>query len=136
MIDGCDNVVPFYSLASGASNHGKKKLFPIAVRYWTPKNGVENEVLDFYDDPDETSAGIANKIKAKLTENSLSLENISSYSADNASVNFGKHNSVFQKLRQLNPSIQRANCPAHILHNCAKQAADKLSWTSIWRVLL
>jgi hypothetical protein len=54
------------------------------------------------------------------------LENISSYSADNASANFGKHNAVFQKLQQLNPPIQRANCPAHILHNCAKQAADKL----------
>jgi hypothetical protein len=54
------------------------------------------------------------------------LENISSYSADNASVNFGKHNSVFKKLQQLNPSIQRANCPAHIKHNCAKQAPDKL----------
>jgi hypothetical protein len=118
--------VPFYSLASDASNHGNKKRFSIAVRYWTPKNGVENKVLDFYDDPDETSAGIANQIKARLTENSLSVENISSYSADNASVNFGKHNSVFQKLQQLNPSIQRANCPAHILHNCAKQAADKL----------
>jgi hypothetical protein len=121
MIDGCDNVVPFYSLASDASNHGIKTLFPIAVRYWTPKNGVENKVLDFYDDPNETSAGIANQIKARLTENSLSLENISSYSADNASVNFGNHNSVFQKLQQLNPSIQRANCPAHIL-----QTADKL----------
>jgi hypothetical protein len=107
-------------------SHKKKKLFPIAVRYWTPKNGVENKVLDFYDDPDETSAGIANPIKARLTENLLSLENISSYSANNASVNFGKRNSVFQKLQQLNPSIQQANCPAHILHNCAKQAADKL----------
>jgi hypothetical protein len=42
-----------------------------------PKNGVENKVLDFYDDPDETSAGITNQIKARLTENSLSLENIS-----------------------------------------------------------
>jgi hypothetical protein len=125
MVNGCDNVVPFYLLASDASNHGNKKLFPIAVRYWTPKNGVENKFLDFYDDPDETSAGIANQIKARLTENSLSLENISSYSADNASVNFGKHNSVFQKLQQLNPSV-RANCPAHILHDCAKQAADKL----------
>jgi hypothetical protein len=118
--------VPFYSLASDASNHGFKKLFPIAVRYWMPENRVENKVLNFYDDPDETSAGTANQIKARLTGNSLSLENISSYSADNASVNFGKHNSVFQKPQQLNPSIQRANCPAHILHNCAKQAANKL----------
>jgi hypothetical protein len=126
MIDGCDTVVPFYSLASDASNRGNKKLFPVAFRYRTPKNGVENKVLDFYDDPVETCAGIANQIKARLTENSLSMENISSYLADNASVHFGKHNSVFQKLQQLNPATQRANCPAHILHNCAKQAADKL----------
>jgi hypothetical protein len=106
MVDGCDNVVLFYLLASDASNHGNKKLFPSAVRYWTPKNGVENKVFDFYDDPDEISTGITNQIKARLTENSLSLENISSYSADKASINFGKHNSVFQKLQQLNPSIQ------------------------------
>jgi hypothetical protein len=125
MIDGCDSVVPFHSLASGASNRGNKKLFAIAVRYWTSKNGVENKVLDFYDDPDETSTGIANKIKARLTEFTV-LGKHESYSADNAIVNFGKHNSVLQKLQQLNPSIQRANCPAHILHNCAKQAADKL----------
>jgi hypothetical protein len=76
MIDGCDNVVPFYSLSNDASNRGNKKLFPVAVRYWTPKNGIEYKVLDFYDDPDETSAGIANQIKARLTENLLSLENI------------------------------------------------------------
>jgi hypothetical protein len=61
-------------VASDASNHGRTKPFPDALKYWTPKRIVENEVLCFYDDPDETSAGISQEIKKKrLLENSLVL---------------------------------------------------------------
>lgn len=51
---------------------------------------------------------------------------ISAYTADNASVNYGKYNSVFQKLKADNSGIIKANCMAHIVHNGAKDAGDRL----------
>ena len=47
--------------------------------------------------------------------------------ADNASVNFGKHNSVFQKLREVNPHISKGNCKCHLIHNTLKNANKILS---------
>ncbi|XP_046896474.1 uncharacterized protein LOC124487236 [Hypomesus transpacificus] len=52
---------------------------------------------------------------------------ISAYTADNASVNYGKNNSVYQKLKAENSGIIKANCMAHIVHNCAKHAGDMLN---------
>ncbi|RXN24084.1 zinc finger protein 862-like [Labeo rohita] len=118
---------PFFSVASDASNHGTTKLFPLSVRYWTPDLGVQMKVLDFYDDSDETSAAIHNQIVTKLEENGLGLDMISAYSADNASLNYGRYNSVFQKLKENNGCILKANCVAHIVHNSAKHAGDRLN---------
>ncbi|KAK7879558.1 hypothetical protein WMY93_033730 [Mugilogobius chulae] len=117
---------PFYSVASDASNHCSTKLFPLAVRYWTPEVGLKSIVYDFYEDSEETAASIHLQIMNKLKENNLELERISSYTADNASVNYGKFNSVYQKLKIDNPGILKANCVAHIVHNCAKHASDSL----------
>lgn len=117
--------MPFFSVASDASNHGTTKLFPLSVCYWTPDLGVQTKVLDFYDDSDETSAAIPNQIVTKLEENGLGLDMISAYSADNASLNYGRYNSVFQKLKENNSCILKANCVAHIVHNSAKHASAK-----------
>jgi hypothetical protein len=57
----------------------------------------------------------------------LSIQKVSAFSADNASVNYGKHSSVFQNLKKVNDRIITANCPAHILYNAAKKAADKMT---------
>ena len=46
---------------------------------------------------------------------------VSAYSADNASINFGKDNGVYKKLCASNEHILPAVCPAHILHNTAKK---------------
>ncbi|XDV50682.1 hypothetical protein PO909_019698 [Leuciscus waleckii] len=118
---------PFFSVASDASNHGTTKLFPLSVRYWTPDLGVQTKVLDFRDDSDETSVAIHNQIVTKLEENGLGLDMISAYSADNASLNYGRYNSVFQKLKENNNCILNANCVAHIVHNSAKHAGDRLN---------
>uniref|UniRef100_A0A3B3QSD6 DUF4371 domain-containing protein n=1 Tax=Paramormyrops kingsleyae TaxID=1676925 RepID=A0A3B3QSD6_9TELE len=117
---------PFFSVASDASNHGSTKLFPLAVRYWTPEFGLMNRVLDFYEDSAETSESIHHQITSKLKENGLRLEMISAYTADNASVNYGKYKSVYQKLKADNAGIIKANCMAHIVRNGAKYAADRL----------
>lgn len=64
------------------------------------------------------SASIHRQIMNKLKENYLQLDMISAYTADNVSVNYGKHNSVFQKLKAENSGI--------IMANCVKYAGDRL----------
>lgn len=87
----------------------------------------QDTVLDFYEDSDETSASIHRQITSKLEENGLKLDMISAYTGDNASVNYGKYNSVFQKLKEDNSGIIKANCIAHLVHSCAKHAGDRLN---------
>ena len=51
---------------------------------------------------------------------------MSAYTADNARVNYGKHKSVYQKLKLAQNDINSANCLAHVLHNASKFAAAKM----------
>ena len=118
--------LPFFSIASDASNHGTTKLFPLAVRFYTPEHGVQNKLLDFYDDHKDDSEAIFSQVVSRLQEKNLGLERVSAYSADNASVNYGVHKSVYKKLKDENGAIIKANCAAHILHNCGRHSGDKL----------
>ncbi|KAJ4929630.1 hypothetical protein JOQ06_018653, partial [Pogonophryne albipinna] len=56
----------------------------------------------------------------------LDVKKMSAYAADNASVNYGKHNSVYQKLKLAQKDVLAANCLAHILHNATRYAASNL----------
>lgn len=58
----------------------------------------------------------------------LDIAYVSAYSADNASVNFGVHNSVFQKLKAENGGILKANCICHVIHNAGRNACKALSF--------
>ena len=49
------------------------------------------------------------------------------YSAENASVNYRVHHSVYQYLKVDQPNLLKANCCAHLVHNCLKNAASKLN---------
>jgi thiamine biosynthesis protein ThiC len=49
------------------------------------------------------------------------------FSADNASVNYGKYSLVLPNLKKVKDGIIAANFPAHVLHNAAKKAADKMA---------
>ncbi|KAL6490104.1 hypothetical protein MHYP_G00004490 [Metynnis hypsauchen] len=114
---------PFFSVASDASNHSTTKLFPLSLRYWTPQLGLKSKILDLYEDNHESAATIHRQITSKLEENGLQLDMISAYTADNANVNYGKNNSVFQKLKADNSGIIKANCMAHI---CLHSAPEEL----------
>ena len=46
----------------------------------------------------------------------LDIRHIPSYAADDANVNFGKHDSVYQLLSSANNHIRNANCTAYIAH--------------------
>uniref|UniRef100_A0A8C6NU33 Uncharacterized protein n=1 Tax=Nothobranchius furzeri TaxID=105023 RepID=A0A8C6NU33_NOTFU len=114
-----------YSLATDASNKGTTKCFPIVLRYFHFEEGVQNALLDFYSDSNETSEAITNQLLAKLEMSGLNLQKLSAYTADNASVNYGKHNSVYQKLKLAQNDVL-ASCLAHILHNATRYAAGNL----------
>jgi hypothetical protein len=42
-----EDLTPYFSIASDASNHGSSKMFPVAIKFWTPQDGMQNRVLDF-----------------------------------------------------------------------------------------
>ena len=118
--------VPF-SLQTDASNKGNRKMFPLAVQFFNTEKGIVKKLIDFVENADESAEGIVNSIQSSLDNLGLNLDNVSAFSADNANVNYGIHNSVFTKLRQSNSQILRGNCHAHIVHNTVKHALDKLS---------
>lgn len=118
----------YFSVSSDASNYGNSKMFPVVLRYFTPVCGTVVRLLDFYEHSDETATVISEKLVDVFHKNGLNMDMLSVYSADNASVNFGKHHSVFQMLKLHNESILPAGCPAHILHNTAKKACDVLDY--------
>lgn len=115
-----------YSVATDASNKGTTKCFPIVLRHLHFEEGIQHALLDFYSDSDESSEAITNQLLDKLKMRGLHFGKMSAYSADNASVNYGKHNSVYQKLKLAQKDVLAANCLAHILHNATRYAASSL----------
>ena len=122
-----------FSIAIDASNHNEVKLFPLVVRFFSAKVGVQVRILDLRSMPCETSQHIMNFICSSLKENGLKLENITSFCADNAPVNFagwqkkGKNN-VFNRLQEKTSArLIPIGCPAYILHNAAEKGAERLT---------
>lgn len=115
----------FYSISTDASNHGSLKMFPVVIRYYIPSEGIRVCLLDFFKDADESANAVFLNLKTKIEGFGLNLNNVSSYSADNASVNFGRHHSIYQLLLQENPKILPSGCPAHMVNNSIKHGLEK-----------
>ncbi|GFU96465.1 uncharacterized protein TNCV_90381 [Trichonephila clavipes] len=116
------NDVPF-SVATDASNKGNRKFFTVAIQYFSPKSGICHKTLDFYEDSFEDSTSIKERLCEVMDKSRLPWSRVTAYGADNASVNFGVNNSVFQKLKsEQNNDIIAAHCNDHIFHNCTKNA--------------
>ena len=91
--------------------------------------GSHDRILDFYEEPDESSDSIKNTIIRAIQKLGLDPKCIVSYTADNASVNYGKNCSVYTKLQtEINSQLIKANCNCHVLHNAAKKALKVLSF--------
>ena len=116
-----------FSIQTDASNQGNRKMFPLAVQYFTPKDGVTNKMLDFVENADESAAGIVALIEQSLDKFGLKLDQVTAFSADNTNVNYGIHNSVFTNLKKKHKYLLQGNCHAHILHNTVKYALDQLT---------
>ena len=74
------------------------------MTHFSAKIGKFSDILDFYEDSNESAESISNKIKSIVVENGLSLNNLIVYLTDNASVNYGKYNSMFTKMKDEYPN--------------------------------
>ena len=88
-----------FSISTDASNKGNTKMYPIAIQYFHFDDGIVDFILDFYETPNETSYSIYHEIKKRLSKNKLLIENVVAFGADNASVNYGIHDSVYVNLK-------------------------------------
>ena len=67
-----------------------------------------------------------------MEENDLDLQQLTSFCADNAPVNFGGSNqggknNVFYHLSERKTCLIPVGCPVHILHNAAEKGAERLT---------
>lgn len=115
-----------FSISTDASNKGNIKTFPIVIRYFSKNTGINTKLLSFYEANSEKSNDIAESLKTKLEGRNLHLANVTSFSADNANVNFGSKKSVFVELKKTNPDMIGMGCLCHIIHNSFKNALKLL----------
>ena len=120
-----------FSVSVDASNHNELKLFPLVIRFFNAKVGVQERLLNLRSMPSETSQQIINFIHTSLQENDLDVKRLTSFCAHNAPVNFGgsqlrRQNNVFYRLKQRATQLIPVGCPAHILHNAAEKGSDRL----------
>lgn len=116
----------YFSLSTDASNMKNRKLFPVCLQYFT-LSGIQKKLLDFIEQNDESSSEIADMLISCLGTYNLSVNNVSGYSADNASVNYGCKKSVFTALKALNKNIIKANCNSHVVHNTLRKSQTFLT---------
>ena len=109
-----------YSISNDASNKCDKKMFPLSIQYFHVENAMTNFILDFCESAEENSEKIYKEITERLANNGLKINNLVAFGADNASINYGVHQSVYVNLTYENDSIIKANCLCHVIHNCAK----------------
>ena len=59
-----------------------------------------------------------------LEENGIPWVNCVGVSVDNTSVNLGRNNSLFTRIRDKNPATYFMGCPCHIVHNTCLKASE------------
>ena len=128
IIDDLKNLNIPFGIATDASNKGNIKMFPLVVRYFLKEDGIQTKVLNFFNSSSEASQDIANCLISKLQTADLDLKNVNSFGADNANVNFGRHQSVFTELRKVNPDIIDMGCICHMISNSFKNGIKMLKF--------
>ena len=95
VINDLNNEDVFYCLQTDASNKKNIKLFPLVVQYFSVNNGIQNRLLDFYENPDESADGMFAAIKKSIDSHNLTFNRVSGLSADNCNANFGINQSLY-----------------------------------------
>jgi hypothetical protein len=45
-------------------------MFLVAIKFWTPQDGMHNRALDFYSDSEQSAGVIANQLTSRLERRS------------------------------------------------------------------
>lgn len=72
------------------------------------------------------SESLTNAIKKALTEDGLELKKCIGIGTDGASVMMGKHNSVYTRLKSVQPDLILIKCVCHSLHLAASKAVETM----------
>lgn len=93
----------FISVYTDSTNHKDIKVFPLLVRYFSPKNGTQVKLLELENQRCETAEVISDYVMQVLKNHEL-LEKVIGFCADNTNTNFGGSNrrginNVFAKLQ-------------------------------------
>jgi hypothetical protein len=97
---------------------GNRKMFPVCVHSFDSSESGQWKLLDFVQEPDKTAGSIHKCYERKYSAFCpADFGNLTSFSADNASVNFGRKKSMYQHLRD-DSGIVKADCIAQNIHNC------------------
>lgn len=126
VIDRLKEEDAFFSIQTDASNRKNQKMFPLSVSYFTKEDGINFKILDFFENPDESSAGMFSSLSSSLSTLKLKVCNIAGFGADNTNANFGSKNSLYVKFQETNNLIVKSNCHAHIINNAVKHASNVL----------
>jgi hypothetical protein len=58
-------------------------MFPMAIKFRTPQDGMQNRVLDIYSDCENSVGTIANQLTSRLEKIDFSVQKASEFSVDN-----------------------------------------------------
>lgn len=89
----------FFSIQLDASNRKNVKFFPISVQFFSIECGLQNYLLQFSENSDETAEGMFNMVDACFKNHDLDFKYVSALSADNTNSNFGKNKVCLRKLK-------------------------------------
>ncbi len=77
---------------------------------------------------DATGKAIANEIVSFLDSKDISIDKLSGFGSDGASVMTGRKNGTTGKLLEQNPALINIHCMAHRLALCTSQAANQVTY--------
>lgn len=123
--------VNYITMYTDSSNHNSTKLFPLLIRYFDFKTGVQVKVLDFQEKFGENSDIVSSYILKALSDHNLERK-IVGLCADNTNTNFGGisrkgNNNVYSIVQKtLERPIVGIGCSAHIINNTIQTAVDCL----------